>query len=293
MRIGIVTVRDAAYHPNQRLIEAAQQHGHEAFLIDPYSIRPLIRGGQIGFGPGVEGVRPDVIIPRQGALISDPNLAYVRQLELAGIALLNRSQPIAIARDKFRTLQCLSAAGLPVPDSILCNRRDTLAACAACIGPFPMVVKQTRSRQGRGVWLVQSQRELETLVDHHLEPTQGFLLQRYLPTEGRRDIRVLVLGGKAVAAMDIVASPGDFRANIHLGGRGGGRPVEDSLQRLAEQAVACVGLDLAGADLIVDHKGRPQLLEVNYAPGFRGLEQATGLDVAVMIVRHLETECSP
>lgn len=293
MRIGIVSVRDTTYHPNQRLIEAAQQRGHEAFLIDPYSIRPLIRDGQLGFGPGREGPLPDVVIPRQGAQVSDPNLAYVRQLELAGVALLNRAQPIAIARDQFRTLQCLVAAGLPVPDSILCNRRDTLAACAACVGVFPVVVKQTRSRQGSGVWLAESLHELEALVDSNLEPKQGFLLQRFVPTQGRRDIRVLVLGGTAVAAMDIVAPPGDFRANIHRGGQGIGVPVEADLRRLAERAASCVGLDLAGVDLLVDQHGQPQFLEVNYAPGFRGLEQATGLDVAEMIVRHLETEYSP
>lgn len=293
MRIGIVSVRDAAYHPNRRLIEAAQQRGHDAWLLDPYALRPLMRGGQLVFGPNTEGPRPDVVIPRQGALVSDPNLAYVRQLELAGVALLNRSQPIAIARDKFHTMQCLTAAGLPVPDSILCNHRDTLAACVASVGAFPLVVKQTRSRQGSGVWLAESLHELEALVDRNLQPKQGVLLQRFVPTQGRRDIRVLVLGGDAVAAMEVVAAPGDFRSNIHRGGRGEGVPVAADLRGLAERAALCIGLDLAGVDLLVDRHGSPYLLEVNYAPGFRGLEQATGLDVAAMIVRHLETEDSP
>lgn len=290
MRIGIVSVRDAAYHPNRRLLDAARQRGHAAFLIDPYAIRPLLRGGQLGFGPDGAGALPDAVIPRQGARISDPNLDLVRQLELAGVPLLNRAGPIAVARDKFRTLQCLGAAGLPVPDTILCNGRDTLAECAAGVGAFPLVVKKTRSRQGSGVWLARSLPELEALVETHLEPRQGFLLQRFVPVPGRRDIRVVVLGGRAVAAMDLVVPRGEFRANVHRGGRGGGRPVEDALQRLAVEAAARVGLDLAGVDLVVDRGGRPQFLEVNYAPGFRGIEEATGLDLAARVVAHLEEE---
>ena len=114
---------------------------------------------------------------------------------------------------------------------------------------------------------------------------QGVLVQRFLPTNGRRDVRVLVLGEANAWAMQIEPAPGEFRANIHLGGTGKGLAADGKIFELAQQARKAIGLDIAGVDLMQDAEGAWWVGEVNFTPGFKGLEQATGADVAAHLLK--------
>ena len=84
---------------------------------------------------------------------------------------------------------------------------------------------------------------------------------------------------------------GDFRANFHLGGDIRAIDLPADLANLAVAAAAAVGCDVAGVDLMVEKNGRPLIGEVNYSPGFRGMEAASGLDVAGRIVRMAIDRC--
>jgi ribosomal protein S6--L-glutamate ligase len=95
---------------------------------------------------------------------------------------------------------------------------------------------------------------------------------------------VVVLGQEAAWVMEITPASGEFRANVHLGGKGRSIAAQGEILNLAQNARQAVGLDIAGVDLMQDSTGAWWLGEVNFTPGFRGLEQATGEDIAKEIM---------
>ena len=240
-------------------------------------------------GPGGAGLldgrpAPSVALPRVGSTISPYSLLLLRHLELLGCRLINRPGPLEAASFKDRCLQVLAGAGLPLPDTVFLNRPEAWEAAVARLGGYPLVAKLPQGRQGRGVALLRGEAEAELARRLWLRQRRGLILQRYIPTAGRRDLRVLVVGERAVAAVELTPPPGEFRANVHLGGRA--RAVEPGGEAggLALRACRALGLEIAGVDMLRDGEGRLHLMEVNHSPGFQGLEEATGLDVAGLLL---------
>jgi len=280
MEIGIITVRDSDYHPNGRLMAAAAQKGHRARLIHPYRVFPRVTGKGLGFEGQLDVQALDVIMPRQGATIGDSSLTLLHHFSRSGMPLVNGFEAVCITRSQIMSLQAMAFAGLPVPDTLFVNSEEGFTKAISLAGGYPVVVKQVSGRQGTGISLVESVNQAETITKNHMDPRKGILVQRFIPTLGRRDIRVMVINGKATAAMQMTPVEGDFRANFHLTHES--RPFEMThpVQTLAVKAAQAVGLDIAGVDMIVDSHNNMCIIEVNYAPGFKGLERATGLDIA-------------
>jgi len=284
VRIGIITVRDPAYHPNRRLLEAARKAGHEAVLIHPYRLWPTTVNGQLGLSGENAAPLPHVVLPRQGAQIGDACLALVGQFQRMGVTLINDFNAVATARNKFLTQQVLTAAGLPCPDTVFVNEAAGIFQAVDHLGGFPLVVKPVSARQGTGVLRIESAADARRRVLDGLNRQQGLMIQRYLPPEKRRDIRALVVGGELVCAAVLVPPPGEFRANFHLGGDIRPTVLPIDLEHIAAAAAAAVGCTVAGVDMMVDGDGRPLIVEVNYSPGFNGMEAASGLDIAGRII---------
>jgi len=288
MLFGILSVRNHRYHPNRRLIEAAGVKGHKVSIIHPRDCFFGIGTGQVKLE--IKGVdkRPGAVLPRIGATINDYALSLVRHFELAGVPVVNGFESVLLVRNKFLGLQGLARQGIPVPDSHLVGNVALFKEAVRKLGGYPVVAKTLSSRQGAGVVLVESPATAEFIIHNLLDKGQGLLIQEYLPPSGRRDIRVFVLGNRILGAMELRPKPADFRSNIHLTGRG--RPVElgKELAKLAINSSRAMGLEISGTDIIVDGDGQAKVLEVNYSPGFRGLEAATGLDIAAQIVQYVE-----
>jgi ribosomal protein S6--L-glutamate ligase len=142
------------------------------------------------------------------------------------------------------------------------------------------------SRQGSGVVRVDSPINSEFIMENLQDNSRGVLVQEYVAPEGRRDIRAFVVGGQVAGAMELRPLEGDFRSNIHLTGLGKGIQLGQDMSELAVRSAGVLGLEIAGIDIIADKKGNPKIIEVNYSPGFRGLEAATGLDIASRIIGH-------
>jgi ribosomal protein S6--L-glutamate ligase len=280
MNIGIITVRDSDYHPNRRLIEAATDKGHRARLIHPYRVWPSVTVKSLGFEGVWDPQALNVVMPRQGATIGESSLTLLHHFSRMGMPLVNGFDGVCITRSQIMTLQTLAVAGLPVPDTLFVNAADGFFRAVPQVGGYPTVVKQVSGRQGIGICLVKTRKQAETLLDNHMDPRTGILVQRYIPTPGRQDIRVMVISEKAVGAMEMTPVEGDFRANFHLTRQSRPFALTPSIEKLAVTAARAVGLDIAGVDMIVDRHNNVYLIEVNYAPGFKGLESATGLDIA-------------
>ncbi len=287
MNIGIITVRGGDYHPNRRLGEAAADQGHKTILVHPYRLWP----GLLKSKPGVAGQPEigslDVVLPRQGATVGDSCLALIRHFSLMGIPVVNDLDSIRLTKNQFHTLQALAAARIPVPDTLFVNSPDGFQEALAQLKGYPVVVKQVSGRQGEGVMLVETKHKIESVIREHLDRHKGLLVQRFIPPAGRQDIRVLIVGGKVAGAMELRPEKGDFRANYHLSKESRSRVLSPELKGIALKAAAAVGLEIAGVDLIVDQNDMANVIEVNYSPGFKGMEAATGLDIGAKIVEHL------
>jgi len=287
MVIGILSVRDEGYHPNQRLIEAASQSGHGVRLIHTRDCLSEIDHSRLALK--IEGSdRPDVLLPRIGATINDYALGVVRHFELAGVPVVNGFHAILLARNKFLTLQILACNGVNVPDTYLVVNFRGFEEAVKGLGGYPVVAKMPSSRQGSGVALVDSPVTAEFVMHNLQDNSRGLLVQEYIAPRRRREIRAFVIGDRVAGAMELMPNPDDFRANIHLAGQGKGVTLDPKLSDLAIRSAKVLGLEIAGTDIIVGEDGAPRIIEVNYSPGFRGLEKATGLDIASEIIGYVE-----
>jgi len=284
MRIGILSARGPEAHPNQRLIVSGRALGHPVTLIHPKDCVAQLIGGatRIHMESAPHGL--DVLLPRIGATINDYALTLVRHLALSGLRLVNGFRSILLARNKFLTLQKLVEAGVPVPESFWVSNRENFDRAAADLGGYPVVVKAPASRQGQGVMLVDSGATAGFILANLPVSTTGILVQEYIPPTTRRDVRAFVVGGEVVAAVELRPEKGDFRSNIHQGGHGWRLTPDEDLTILSLNASRALGLEIAGVDMVIRDDGRIQVLETNYSPGFKGLEEITGIDIASRII---------
>lgn len=154
---------------------------------------------------------------------------------------------------------------------------------------FPVIVKGSTTHKGKGVFLANSQEEIEKIIKENKELSPSFIIREFIPNDG--DIRVFTVGYRAIGAMKRIPKEGDFRSNISLGGRGENfdLSLRDDVRQLAEKVSEVTKTEIAGVDIIL-HKetGKPYILEVNPGPQFTGFEKYTGINAALEIVKYFE-----
>ncbi len=285
MRIGILS-RNASLYSTRRLQVAAEERGHQVFLID--TIRAAVQLSRVGpRRPHPRLTAVDGLIPRIGASITEYGLMVVRHYEGRGVVSTASASGIAYSRDKRLSQRLFSQVGLPVPRTLALYRADELLPGIESLGGYPVVLKQRRGTQGRGVVLLQGELAAQSVLDAWALQRKPLLLQEFIPEAEGRDIRVIVVGDRCVAAMQREAQAGEFRANLHQGGMA--RPIilSHEMRGLALRAARALELGVAGVDIIESGRG-PLLLEANSSPGLEGIERASSEDVAGAIVIYLE-----
>jgi len=206
-------------------------------------------------------------------------------IEERGVPVLNSPRAIERSVDKFYTTALLQEAGLPVPDTVVCEGVDEAMAAALDMGD--VIVKPIFGSMGRGMMRVNDP-DIAYRVFRTLEQLQAvFYLQRAVD-HGGRDVRVFVVGARAIGAIERRAPDGDWRTNVSRGGSARLVDLPAAWEQLALRAAAVVGADYAGVDLLPSRDGRVFVLEVNGIPGWRALQSAGQLDVADTIVDCLE-----
>jgi ribosomal protein S6--L-glutamate ligase len=288
MRIVILSRQESLYS-TRSLVEAGQARGHDVQVMDTlqFDIRLSRRNPELLYQGQPIG-QVDAVIPRIGASITFFGLAVVRQFEMMGVYCLNESQAIARSRDKLRCLQLLSRHDIGLPPTIYTRQADHVPICIEQLDGPPVVVKLLEGTQGIGVVLAESTRAASSVIEafHGLE--QNILIQKFIKEAHGADIRALVVGRRVVAAMKRQAVSGEFRSNLHRGGKSRKVRLSPEYRRTALAAARVLGLTVAGVDLIESGEG-PMVMEVNSSPGLEGIQKTTGVDVASAIIEHLET----
>jgi ribosomal protein S6--L-glutamate ligase len=287
MRV-LVLSRNASLYSTSRIVLAARARGHDVSVIDPLDFQIVVSRGRPSLLVGGAAVpRFDIVIPRIGASITNYGLAVVRQFDLMGVPVLNGAVSIARSRDKLRALQLLTRRKLDVPTTVCARSPAGVEAALALVGGCPAIVKLQQGTQGIGTMIAETSQAVHSLLETFWAMGQDIVLQEYVRESKGRDLRVIVVGGRAIAAMRRVAKPGEFRANLHRGGKGDGVRLPRAYRTVAIRAAKAMGLEVAGVDML-ESKSGPKILEINSSPGLEGVERATGIDVAGAIIGYAE-----
>lgn len=233
--------------------------------------------------------KPDFVV----YLDKDKYLSHLWEKE--GVRLFNSADGVEVCDDKMLTYIALANGGVEIPDTLpapLCYYPDARVREEYCrvveerLG-YPLVVKKSFGSWGMDVNLIQNFAELTKIAEEYkLFP---HLYQKYIAAKRGEDTRVLVIGGKAVAAMRR-RNDGDFRSNIELGGRGYPAEITKSYREISERAARLLSLDYCGIDLLEGEDGRPIVCEVNSNAFFNEAEKVTGVNIAGAYAAHIARE---
>ncbi|MGE3319622.1 MAG: 30S ribosomal protein S6--L-glutamate ligase [Candidatus Berkiella sp.] len=288
MKIGILS-RDPKLYSTRRLVEAAEQRGHEVRTVDVLKCYMNITANQPSVHYKKQILKFDAIIPRIGASVTAYGTAVLRQFEVSGVYSVNESIAISRSRDKLRAHQLLARKGVGMPITGYAHSADATDDLIAFVGGAPLIVKLMESTHGQGIVLAETEKAAEGVINAFRGLNANFLVQEYIKESGGSDIRCFVVGDKVVAAMMRTAKEGDFRSNLHRGGTASIVKLLPEERALAVKAARVMGLDVAGVDLIRSDHG-PLVLEVNSSPGLEGIERVTRKDVADMIIEYIEKD---
>ena len=287
MNIGLLS-RNPKLYSSRRLMEAAKERGHEVRAIDVLKCYMNITAHKPSIHFKGEILDDfDAVIPRIGASVTFYGTAVVRQFEMMGVYPLNESVAISRSRDKLRALQLLSRKGIGMPITGFANKPDDIQDLITMVGGAPLVIKLLEGTQGIGVVLAETKKAAESVIESFLGLKVSVLVQEYIGEAGGADIRCFVIGEKVVAAMKRQGAEGEFRSNIHRGGSASLIKITPEERSTAVRAAQTMGLNVCGVDILRSNHG-PVVMEVNSSPGLEGIENATGKDIAGMIIEFME-----
>ncbi len=294
MRIAILS-RNKNLYSTRRLMEAGLQAGHDVRVVDHVrcfmditSDNPSIHYREEEFGPD----HFDAVIPRIGASVTFYGCSVVRQFEMMGVYCVNESVAITRARDKLRSLQLLSRRGVGIPVTSFANSPDDVKGLIREVGGAPLVIKLLEGTQGIGVVLAETKKAAESVIQAFMGLNTAILVQEYIKEAGGSDVRAFVVGNRVIAAMKRQAPEGEFRSNLHRGGKATLERLTKTERETAIRAAKVMGLNVCGVDILRSQRG-PLVMEVNASPGLRGIEEATGRDIAGLIVAFMERNARP
>ncbi|MCU0396594.1 MAG: 30S ribosomal protein S6--L-glutamate ligase [Cyclobacteriaceae bacterium] len=288
MNIAILS-RDPKLYSTRRLKEAGEKRGHNMEIIDHMKCVLFIeKKNPMVLYQGKRLDYFDAIIPRIGASVTFYGAAVVRQFEMMKVFSAIESQALIRSRDKLRSLQILSRAGIGLPKTIFMDySRDTEGIIEA-VGGAPVVIKLLEGTQGLGVVLAENKKAAQSVIEAFHGIHARIIVQEFIKESKGIDIRAFIVDGEVVGAMRREATrEGEFRSNLHRGGVATVVKLSRAEKATAVAAAKKMGLGVAGVDMLPSKRG-PLIIEVNSSPGLEGIEGATQIDIAGKIIRYLE-----
>jgi ribosomal protein S6--L-glutamate ligase len=284
----VILSQNPNLYSTKRLVEAGEKKGHEMLVVDHGKCDLVIekkKPGLIYKGEEIKNVNG--VIPRIGASITFYGTAVVRQFEMMKIFTAVESQALVRSRDKLRSLQILSRAGLGLPKTVFSNYSRDVSTIIDAAGGAPVVIKLLEGTQGLGVVLADNRNSAESILEAFNGLKARVIVQEFIKEAKGADIRAFVIDGVVVGAMKRQGKEGEFRSNLHRGGSANIIELTDEEENAAIKAARVMGLGVAGVDMLQSTRG-PLILEVNSSPGLEGIEAATGKNIAGLIIKYVE-----
>jgi len=288
LRIGLLASNPELYS-NKRIMEAGEMRGHEMHFLNIKECYMKLdaKTPEIHYRGGLILNQFDAVIPRIRPSITFYGCALTRQFEALNVYCLNSSTAITQSRDKLFSLQLLLQSGIDIPTTGFANSPLDTDDLIKMVGGSPLIVKLLEGTQGKGVVLAETKKAAESVINAFKSLNVNILVQEFIKEANGKDLRLFVIDGKVVASIQREALPGEFRANIHLGGTASVIKPTPEEKKIAIRAAKAMDLKVAGVDIIRSSKG-PLLLEVNSSPGLEGIEGATNKDIAGEMIRAIE-----
>ena len=285
MRVAIISRGNQVYS-TRRLMEAAELSGHQTQILDPFGFSLHVQNDNIRiFYNGYIAENFDLIIPRFSAATAEFGfeiLSHFASLHTA--CIINSPDAIQNARHKFRSLRILAEHNIPILPSFTTGTTESLEQSVSYIGAeYPVIAKPFIGTHGKGIMLLDTLISLQSAIGAMCDVNRNYVVQKYVDLNSSGDVRVIVVGDKAVAGMKRVPQNGEFRSNVHRGGIGHQLIIGHELRDIAVGAVKTLNLEVAGVDL-VETEGGYAVLEVNPSPGFEEIEAVTSIHVAEAII---------
>jgi len=284
----VVLSRNVKLYSTRRLVEAAQNRGHEIRVIDHSKCDLVIEKKKpkvLYRGEEITGV--NAVIPRIGASVYFYGTAVVRQFEMMNVFTAVESQALVRSRDKLRSLQILSRAGLGLPKTVFTNYSKDVERTLKEVGGAPVIIKLLEGTQGLGVVLAENKKAAVSVIEAFNGLKARVIVQEFIKESRGEDIRAFVVDGHVVGAMVRTAKEGEFRSNLHRGGTAKVIELTPEEEIAAIKAANAMKLGIAGVDMLRSERG-PLIIEVNSSPGLEGIESATGVDIAGQIIKYIE-----
>lgn len=284
----VILSRNGNLYSTRRLVEEGENRNHLVEVIDPLKCDIII-----------EKEKPtiyykdryldyvDAIIPRIGATVTFYGCAVVRQFEMMNIFTTVTSDAIVRSRDKLRSLQRLSKAGIGMPKTVFTNYSRDVEEVIEHVGGTPVIIKLLEGTQGLGVVLAETKSAAESVLEAFNGLQARVIVQEFIKEAKGADLRALVVDGHVVGAMKRQGKEGEFRSNLHRGGTAEIVKLNEAELKLAMKASRALKLPVCGVDMLQSARG-PLLLEVNSTPGLEGIESATGKNIARAIITFIE-----
>ncbi len=270
-------------------MEAGEARGHEMHFLNIKECYMKLDADkpEIHYRGGKVLDNFDAIIPRIRPSITFYGCALTRQFEAMKVFCLNSAMAITQSRDKLYSLQLLLHNGVDIPTTGFANSPLDTDDLIKMVGGTPLIVKLLEGTQGKGVVLAETKKAAESVINAFKSLNANILVQEFIKEANGKDLRLFVVDGKVVAAIQREAAAGEFRANIHMGGTASVIKPTVEEKKIAIKAAKAMDLKVAGVDIIRSSKG-PLLLEVNSSPGLEGIEGATHKDIAGEMIKAIE-----
>jgi len=287
MKIAILSKGPGNYS-TKRLKEEAKKRGHEVRVINYAKCyikveqsKPVVR---------YEGQDLDIfdaIIPRIAQSYTGYGSAILRQFEMQGAYSTATSIAITRSRDKLRTMQLLSRAGIGIPKTLLASETSSFDDLIEQAGGAPLIIKVARGTHGNGVVLAETNKAAKAVMQAFYVENVNFLVQEFVKESAGTDIRALVVGNKVVGSVIRQSLDDDFRSNTHQGGVGKPVKLTEEERRTAIKAARAMGLPVCGVDMMRSARG-PLVLEVNSSASIKTPELITGRNIAERVIEYIE-----
>ena len=284
----VILSRNKDLYSTRRLVEEGEKRNHFVEVIDPLNCDLIIENEKptiLYNDKYLDYV--DAIIPRIGASVTFYGCAVVRQFEMMNVFSSVSSDAIIRSRDKLRSFQYLSKAGIDMPKTVFTNYSRDVEKVITEVGGTPVVIKLLEGTQGIGVVLAESKIAAESVLEAFNGLEARALVQEYIGEAKGADLRVLIVDEQVVGAMKRQGKEGEFRSNLHRGGTYQQHKLSNEEIKIAVKAARKLKLPICGVDLLQSNRG-PLVMEINSTPGLEGIESASKKNISQAIISYIE-----